>query len=198
MLSVILDNPIKLAERYESSTEMLTSFIKNIYDNTHFEGIQIKNKKYYELPNAWKLRPDDKVQDNKSLMCESDWYDGCTLERKKMKPNTDYKFIIDYGPYSKKHLREKLFKGNAILTIKNNDGENEDHRGSDHFKYEIPYTNEERLVNPTLQDLINTLYLVKSHKCDKWYELYADAKFGVKKGKYVNEYKITLSFDHGS
>jgi hypothetical protein len=200
MLSVILNNPAEMAKKYQSSTEMLTSFVKNIYDNTHFEAIEINNKIYRELPNAWQYKNtrDENSITNEKLICQSDWYDGCTIKRKTIKPDTKYKFIIDYGSYSKKYLKKKIFSGNAILHIKNNDGYNTDHRGSDHFKYVIPYSDSARLINPTLKDLIDALYLVKSHKCDKWYELYIDTLFTIKKGKYVNEYNIILDFDHGS
>lgn len=79
---------------------------------------------------------------------------------------------------------------------------NEDHRGSDHFSIELPYETRTTIQSPfTLEDFINALFLLKSHKTDGWYELYIlekdHSKF-VTVDKEAASVQIQLSFDYGS
>ena len=80
---------------------------------------------------------------------------------------------------------------NEVYKIENISGFNDDHRGSDHFSVKIPY-DDSYILNKktTLKEFIEILYLLKSHKCDKWYELYCNSTF--------TDGKITIYFDHGS
>jgi hypothetical protein len=196
MLSVLLSNPEILAQKYESSSQMLSELIKYIYENTSFDGIIINKKIYTELPNKWYHINIDKPTEQQVNQHVCDGYWDCDLKRKSI--NSEYEFSIDYGPYDRIKLNKKLFKNNTVFYIVNTSGKNDDHRGSDHFEYKIPYVDKVRLINPTLKELIYNLYFIKSHKCDKWYELYCDTEFSSKKYKYNDVYTINIVFDHGS
>ncbi len=87
----------------------------------------------------------------------------------------------------------KLFF-NGILKINNTSGFNDDHRGSDHCELKLPFVDNIVLEDPTLYDFVSALYKLKSHKFDKWYELYTNCKVT----EIDNGYRIDLEFDHGS
>lgn len=197
MFSTILNNATKLAESNKKPSDLLVEFIYNIYENTNFIGIKINGETYKELPNNWETRKNFNETEKKSK-CNGYYQNECKLKRQKLKKKDTYEFIIDYGPYTKKHLDFKLFNRNAVLHIKNKAGYNMDHRGSDHFAYKLPFETHIRLINPTLKDLIDGLYLIKSHKCDKWYELYSGAKFLHKTFTYNDKCVFEVDFDHGS
>lgn len=77
----------------------------------------------------------------------------------------------------------------------NNDGFNHGHRGSDHTKIKLPFLSEVELDKEfSLYELILTNTNLKSHKFDKWYELYCGAKCK----KINNKIIVNLDFDHGS
>lgn len=73
---------------------------------------------------------------------------------------------------------------------------NHDHRGSDHclLPTTTDFINNVELTNPTLEDLAITLYRMKSHKWDYYYELFCDCEIEYEKDKLI----LKLGFDHGS
>lgn len=192
-----LTDPKILAKEYKSSQQVLTDVIKTIYEETQFNGIVVNGKSYHVIPNQWSHQ-DRYGDEEKKLECKGYYKHECSLKRRKVvKEDDTYEFIMDYGPFNGK-LKKKMFKKNTILYLINNDGFNKDHRGSDHFKYKIPFDTAHRLVNPNFKDFINGLYLLKSHKCDNWYELFSNAKIKHRKYQYNDVCEITLQFDHGS
>lgn len=81
------------------------------------------------------------------------------------------------------------------FVIKNRHGFNNDHRGSDHTLIKLPFVTEVNLgTRFTLQDLIVSYFNLKSHKFDKWYELYIGASSVIHGSKII----VDLNFDHGS
>jgi hypothetical protein len=82
----------------------------------------------------------------------------------------------------------------STVTITNPHGVNTDHRGSDHCAIALPFQDQIVLESPTVKEFVDALYLLKSHKWDKWYELYSGCQIK-KKGR---SFKIDLDFDHGS
>jgi hypothetical protein len=110
----------------------------------------------------------------------------------------------DYSKFETKEVQDYLSrlpnKGNVLLieesyVIYNPCGINDDHRGSDHCELELPFIDKIKITNPSLHDFISALYLLKSHKFDKWYELYTGSKIQeLQSGNRV----IVLEFDHGS
>lgn len=89
--------------------------------------------------------------------------------------------------------KETLINGD--IKIQNPYGINKDHRGSDHCELVLPFMNKIKLSSPSLREYISALYLLKSHKFDKWYELYIGSL--IKKTKSGNRL-VVLKFDHGS
>lgn len=80
-----------------------------------------------------------------------------------------------------------------ILTLRNMRGYNVDHRGSNHCQIQLPWLEQIKIALPiNLHDFFAALYKTKSHKWDKWYELYSGFKLD------LNRNLIKLNFDHGS
>lgn len=197
MFAPIIDQKA-LAKKYKSAQEVLSDFVKTIYEETRFNGIVVNNKSYHVIPNAWSSSQDRYGEEEQKRECKGYYKHECSLKKRKVVKSDDvYEFIMDYGSFNDK-LKLKMFKKNTVLYLINNDGFNKDHRGSDHFRYKIPFDTVHRMVNPTLKDFINALYLLKSHKCDNWYELFTDATLKHKKYEYNDVCEITLGFDHGS
>ncbi len=72
---------------------------------------------------------------------------------------------------------EIKFSTCKIIKFVNNRGINDDHRGYDHTKIKLPFLSEVQLDKEfSLYELIITNSNLKSHKFDKWYELYCGAK----------------------
>ncbi len=78
------------------------------------------------------------------------------------------------------------------ITLFNCRGINDDKRGMNRCLLCLPCSKKkEPLRNGcTLDNLIRKFFLVRSHKCEDWYELYTGATF--------DNNEITLEFDHGS
>lgn len=183
------------------------AFIKGVLDEAKFEGIQLNDKKYYELDNKWECRNVKKhpyTRKEKELLCD-EYTDGCALTGKvqQIPFGSRWNFLINYGK-NPKGIEEYLFKNTTYLTLHNTSGFNDDHRGSDHFMYTMPYHSQVTLKNPTLGEFIDALYLIKSHKVDLWYELFCQAKINVNSFDEIdvddkaNKLEIKLIFDHGS
>lgn len=211
---------------------LMDSFIKGVYENTNFEGIQVNGKNFYELDNQWSQRNktlhplSDAEKDNgcDKYMIDYEYdanydYDGvndddvCDTERGCLIDDDNWKFLINYGDDSNdsNDIDKPLFKNYTSILLINVSGTNYDHRGSDHFQYSLPFSTEYRIYNPTFKDFVNALYMIKSHKADKWYELYSNCQVqslkspgtklsidDIDKNSESNEFIIKLSFDHGS
>ena len=81
------------------------------------------------------------------------------------------------------------------LIINGRGSPNSDHRGSDHFKYELDYHSYWTLPLPTTLDkIVDGLFRFKSNKTDGWYSLYIDVKDTESNG----DISLRLSFDYGS
>lgn len=85
------------------------------------------------------------------------------------------------------------------MVLENISGFNHDHRGSDHTRIELPFTDRIRLtpVDGKIKflDLVQACFDIKSHKFDLWYELFC----GIKKFRLEGGDGIaTIVFDHGS
>jgi hypothetical protein len=90
-----------------------------------------------------------------------------------------------------------FFSGFDKLLLLNTCGRNDDHRGSTHCKVFLNYESEIMKLNKddiNLRYLAECYYRLKSHKFDKWYELFT----GLKYSKIFGRVKINLEFDHGS
>lgn len=95
------------------------------------------------------------------------------------------------------HLNEIVLTGISDLIFTNKAGINDDDRGSNICKVYLNYYHSCIIKQDviTLYDIAIAFFKLRSHKKDKWYELYscADVK---ENGK--NSFAISLDFDHGS
>lgn len=82
------------------------------------------------------------------------------------------------------------------ILLSNVAGRNNDHRGSDHCRVHLAMKKYQMLTLPcSLSDLAQACYRIKSHKFDKWYELYS----GITSIKISNNCMyVGVNFDHGS
>lgn len=86
----------------------------------------------------------------------------------------------------------------TTLVVENLSGENLDHSGSTHCKLDNLYESEVELTLPcTLDQLAQALFKIKSHKWDKWYELFTGAEIGFSSTD-TGIIDLCIQFDHGS
>ena len=108
--------------------------------------------------------------------------------------------IISINNYFKENMTDDLnnviFISKYKLKLVNTSGFNYDTRGSDNTIINLDFHSEYILnENFTLYDLAIGCYKIKSHKFDKWYELFLGC---VETNLIDGELVINLSFDHGS
>ena len=85
------------------------------------------------------------------------------------------------------------------IYIENISDYNRDHRGDTHCKLDSDFLFEEHvsLTTPfTVDQLAEALFRIKSHKWDKWYELYSSANFS--SNVITSNMSLKIGFDHGS
>ena len=200
----------------------MNALITDIYKETNFEGIMVNNINYYELDNMWSQRDEnlhplkDNEKDNKCDKYMIDYYNDdcdedeyCDIDSDSIPTHANWKFLINYGNYSD-NINQPLFSNKTSILLVNQSGINWDHRGADHFHYLMPYKDEIWLHNPTLGEFSNALYMIKSHKVDKWYELYHSCHVqsyaspsstllidDIDK-EDIKDFRIKINFDHGS
>lgn len=81
------------------------------------------------------------------------------------------------------------------IHLENINGINYDCRGANRCQLNLPFHNDIEIKTPiSLYDFTTELYRLKSHKFDKWYELYCNAKTSIEDNILFGK----LSFDHGS
>lgn len=89
-----------------------------------------------------------------------------------------------------------MFPEKYKVVLYNSSGFNDDVRGSDLTDIKLDYCAIYVLPNNTYKSLCDGLYRIKSHKFDKWYELYIRAR--IKIDDTANTINISVAFDHGS
>ena len=84
------------------------------------------------------------------------------------------------------------------MKLINTSGFNDDHRGSDHCRIQLPFEPTVLLRAPfTLAELLQATFRLKSHKFDFWYELFISASVQARPGKRTSMH-VRMKFDHGS
>ena len=83
-----------------------------------------------------------------------------------------------------------------MLLINNLSGFNHDNRGSNHIPLDLPWKSTTQLnANFNLNDFIDVVFLIKSHKFDKWYEMYCRIKSINQNDNFI---ELNVQYDHGS
>lgn len=191
-----------------STEAAIRLLVQHLYDSTSCTGGMYRGESYPELPNPWGPRGSE--EDKDACTDTSSDPDHCPTQGRAIAPENASEVTLtwEWGLplYVKPKdrcllpLLEKLtelpdvpFLSKALL-ITNYSGWNSDHRGSDHCALALPMSTRVSLNAPTLSQVIRALYAVKSHKFDRWYELYAGCTVT------ESEHRITLQldFDHGS
>lgn len=92
-------------------------------------------------------------------------------------------------------ISEIKFLFDKKIIIKNDNGINKNHRGSDHMIIKLPFASYVSLEKEfTLENLIVACKNIKSHKFDQWYEIFCDCDSRIVEDKLI----INTIFDHGS
>ena len=190
-----------------------------LYHSTGIGSIEYEGKLYYERSSMWTRTDNDEKRGewDEDVECEAYWGGSDDEDGEHVKPeiypdDADVKYNIEYSHDTKKNdeenqTMEELFnriEGNfddTVLTgynkivMVNTSGENGDHRGSNHCKINLKYHETFSLEGPVkLVDFCSAMYRIKSHKWDKWYELFTGARTKVENDILF----ILVSFDHGS
>ena len=205
-----------------SDPTVLPDLLQYIYKTTRIERIVYEGMSYYERSNMWEGDiPNERPDNDPDVEC--DGYGDCKVEEEIFPEDPDsVKYKLEYDKVYAAQIIENgdldewcentelLIKlattntssENIILTgpnsiiLKNRCGINRDHRGSDHCKVKLAFYDTYVVKCPTnLLHFMETCYRVKSHKWDKWYELYCGAN--VEKVP-ENCLKVDIIFDHGS
>lgn len=201
-----------------SQQTVCQAVFRAINNGTTLSYVTYKGKKYYERSNMWDgitIRDDQRDPDDPNIEC-SRYMDGCNAPAEILPENeSDVKYAIkfmfgridindeeDYSniltkikEYGRHNIKFEGFNRFNRVRITNRRGPNEDHRGSTHCKIYLQMHDCVFLERDlTFKDLAIAFYKLKSHKFDKWYELYCNLELR----KIRNILEIALRFDHGS
>jgi len=185
----------------------INKLIKNIYEDIKINYIEYKEKYYYECSNIWsegkEHLPENIKNSHNDIECDSSDidFDNCKVKNKINVDMDKIKYKFNYTKNGKVNeiLKEENYE-NITLEFKKditmiNLGTSDDHRGSDHCLLNLEKKDKVKLNKIiSLYDFITACYNLKSHKFDKWYELYCRCKIKEKE----NEIEINLQFDYGS
>lgn len=203
---------------------IVKTIIKIISDSTRLEKLEYLGYKFEEIPNQWSrhnrktltpqqkklmkmiednpelngsLKIDDKTEHELNYIFSWDYTEEETIYEVIAKSKTkisekNKEKLIEMLSELEKHKNKIFYKGD--VKIVNKSGFNDDERGSNFCILDIPYYETIEMESPTLNDVVEMFYSVKSHKFENWYELYTDCKVTYKNGTMI----IELEFDHGS
>lgn len=211
----LLEFDIHLNKDFMRDLYHVQDLVRFSYETTKFSHIIYKNKEYYPRTNKWYRGPTPRPESKHDRDEECDGYYECqTNPSIYPKKSSEPEYVIEYDynklddepeePYKIPKLIKKIGKckihnisisGYDAIIIKNIAGVNGDHRGSDHCKVYLRYHSSVELKCPVkMTDFIESLYKIKSHKFDEWYEMYLRSNITIKKNKLI----ISIDFDHGS
>lgn len=172
------DDECKFKKYQKNNKVILPDEIKYMYGGTfNYEG---------ELDDEDDKKDDEddlenKKKENKKKLLE-DAHNKLTHIQNLIKNNSNYDGII--------------FDCNYDIEITNECGFNDDHRGSDHTIIKLPFVDKVEIGSAfTLKKVLDAYFNLKSHKFDKWYELYCTADAIKSPNEKI---EIQLNFDHGS
>ena len=199
----------------DKNSEFFYTIFNIIYSSCRFEYIEVDGVKYAQAQTIWR---DEKSEHHQASECQGYYShtDNATGEDNSKEYNhslpkgasvifgIEKALNVSEFPFEDYETENAFFEGINLTTIfqsrktvilRNLNGINEDHRGSDHFKYEIPFEGEVVLRKKfTMDQLIDALYRIKSHHTDNWYELFCRVKITDEDDQMV----LICEFDHGS
>ena len=214
--------------------DMLQFLFDYINYNTILSHVTLNGLPYYERTNMWdNITIEKRPEHDPDVECNR-YQNYCDAKPTiKVKENDDLQYIVEYiidcddmlekyeenikcdnFPRLYHEISDNYSASNILLigyneiTITNECGINEDHRGSTHCAVDLKYEcNVEFKDLITLHDLVTTFYRIKSHKFNKGYEMYCAVKSGFfnihsknKKTSSTEKYRLVcnVDFDHGS
>jgi hypothetical protein len=191
-----------------SSTHYLTNLLFK-YISQSFELVSVldtgSGKVYFPRSNVWNSK-----EDAEGPCCGDTDHEECIFTDV-VKPKGDLVYNIDYSPdqdvfdteeeekqwslFQEQGKEMEVFPKGKILILRNDNGVNDDHRGSDHTQIRLDFNEIWVCRGNKMADLAEAYFRVKSHKFENCYELLC----GINSIKEINQgYIITLGFDHGS
>jgi hypothetical protein len=207
----------------KEDNSIVIELISYISRTTNFDHIIYKKRPYYERRNS--LNEHKKILSrpkyDKDIECSihMGYLKECEALPSIIPKNpNNVKYVIEYEPCndneeeifemyeenpefinmvdtSIKNLHNIQLIGYKNIHIHNNNGINNDHRGSNHCKIALQYYDDYIISTPlTAHKLALAYYRIKSHKFDDWYELYCNCNC-MAENDTLNVY---LNFDHGS
>jgi hypothetical protein len=169
------------------------------------EHVEYEDEIYYSLHED-QVDSDVLSPEEKKLVCR-EYMNHCNLEQKNNIDRRKLKYIIGYyyafdvvmdnyahitDPNIQLSKEMLVYKGKIRLEYFKH--RNDDHRGSDHTAIELPMEGSISLTDPTIADITDAIYRLKSCKFNKWYELLCECHV-----KDEGDCKvITMTTDYGS
>lgn len=185
--------------------------IRYAYETTSISSVVYEGLHYYERSNIWGGESESRPEYDPDISCGN--YSLCeVIPDIYPEDGTKVEYILHYDKsevyfnetYENEELIRKLLhcdpyktqlNGYERIVLENMNGENMDHRGSDHCKVNLAFYDSYDIVLPiTLYEFMKACYRIKSHKYDKWYELYCGADVS-EEGEVIY---VSVIYDHGS
>lgn len=203
----------------ECDANILCEYIYNSFEIDHFEYqgqryYEIQNIWSVDAQDQKFVCNNDDVCNIHSTSCENDGVDndeGCQCFQKIYPQFEDVTYVLKYKQYldelepeqeefynlldnhgaNIRIVRKRDNVSHESIRVYNMSGENFDHQGSTHCQLDVGMEENIELALPcSLLELAEALFRIKSHKWDKWYEMYGHA--------HVQDGTLFVSFDHGS
>ena len=182
----------------------ISIYINNIYNATCCVGaIDCNSKIFYKIVDCDMSQiviPSNVTIKTKCISSESTIHDNnIELVWKITDRGYDYRYSDDLYMDDYKAMLESLnnldymfFKGTLI--IKKIEGFKSNTHHTDNFIIKLPYNETIELINPTIKQFINSLWLVKSNKINVWHQFYCSAKIFINASNTC----IVCRYDHDS
>jgi hypothetical protein len=200
----------RLISESHHKEQAISHYIEYIYNATHCVGAITDNKFYrgIETSTSRGYEDDEVILPAGVIEIESDDSDDGTIEADDVKLVWNKHEYDDYERFSDiydmtineyqsmvdtLHRQQDLFFRGKIVLM-NMSGFNDDRRGKDSCPVILPYCHSVELIDPTIEQFIEALWLIKSKKFDIWYEMWSSAKIIIDGDKTI----LKCEFDHGS
>lgn len=204
---------------HDFGNDLLVDLYRYAMMTTEIVLIEYEGKRYYQRSNMWGEGSSEGLSErplyDPDVNCEFYTWDGeCEAPSTIFPDNPDeVTYHLSYDQDGIDWNDEQINHNNLIRLIKhidpsqitlvgyetlileNDNGINDDHRGSNHCQVDLEFYDEYKMKLPiSLMDFMKGCYRIKSHKWDKWYELYCGGTVDMESKSIT----LTTSFDHGS
>ena len=206
-----------------SEVNIIEQLVPLLYENTLCVGGQSENITYKELPNIYSNRNDftaaEKklkctgklrcrirkkinkiVYDDIKLLWDFLYYDKKTKEvcfdclSKKSYPKLLSNKAMNFMKNFESMRNDVFCDGSMRVRLIESDNTMHEHLGSNHCLISLPHESEIIFIDPTLNEFVCALYLIKTKKFNNQYETYSGCK--ISKSKFNDRVDVDVSFNY--